>query len=51
VHASTGWHVHPGPSLILVAAGTVTNVLIDFETTFASTIEELVRRRDERQRS
>jgi quercetin dioxygenase-like cupin family protein len=23
--ASTGWHSHPGPSLILVVAGTVTN--------------------------
>jgi quercetin dioxygenase-like cupin family protein len=27
--ASTGWHSHPGPSLILVVAGTVTNYLGD----------------------
>jgi quercetin dioxygenase-like cupin family protein len=25
--ATTGWHSHPGPSLILVVAGTVTNYL------------------------
>jgi hypothetical protein len=25
VVSSTGWHMHPGPSLILVVAGTVTN--------------------------
>jgi hypothetical protein len=28
--ASTGWHSHPGPSLILVVAGTVTNYLGDY---------------------
>jgi quercetin dioxygenase-like cupin family protein len=27
--ASTGWHSHPGPSLILVVAGTVTNYVGD----------------------
>jgi quercetin dioxygenase-like cupin family protein len=27
--ASSGWHSHPGPSLILVVAGTVTNYLGD----------------------
>src|SRR5262249_39961082 len=27
VVSSTGWHMHPGPSLILVVAGTVTNYL------------------------
>jgi quercetin dioxygenase-like cupin family protein len=27
--ANTGWHSHPGPSLILVVAGTVTNYLGD----------------------
>jgi quercetin dioxygenase-like cupin family protein len=27
--ATTGWHSHPGPSLILVVAGTVTNYLGD----------------------
>jgi quercetin dioxygenase-like cupin family protein len=24
-HGNTGWHSHPGPSLILVVAGTITN--------------------------
>jgi quercetin dioxygenase-like cupin family protein len=27
--ASTGWHSHPGPSLILVVSGTVTNYMGD----------------------
>ena len=27
--AATGWHSHPGPSLILVVAGTVTNYMGD----------------------
>jgi quercetin dioxygenase-like cupin family protein len=27
--ASTGWHSHPGPSLILVTAGTITNHMAD----------------------
>src|SRR5919108_2452198 len=26
---TSGWHSHPGPSLILVVAGTVTNYLVD----------------------
>jgi hypothetical protein len=30
--ASTGWHSHPGPSLILVVAGTVTNYSSDDPT-------------------
>jgi hypothetical protein len=30
--ASTGWHSHPGPSLILVVAGTVTNYTGDDPT-------------------
>ncbi len=29
VVSSTGWHTHPGPSLILVVTGTVTNYLGD----------------------
>jgi quercetin dioxygenase-like cupin family protein len=29
VGGTTGWHSHPGPSLILVVAGTVTNYLGD----------------------
>jgi len=32
VVASTGWHRHPGPSLILVASGTVTNYTGDDPT-------------------
>jgi Cupin domain len=30
--ASTGWHSHPGPSLILVVSGTVTNYMGDDPT-------------------
>ena len=29
---TTGWHSHPGPSLILVVAGTVTNYMGDDPT-------------------
>jgi quercetin dioxygenase-like cupin family protein len=29
---TTGWHKHPGPSLILVVAGTVTNYMGDDPT-------------------
>jgi quercetin dioxygenase-like cupin family protein len=32
VGSSTGWHSHPGPSMILVVAGTVTNYLGDDPT-------------------
>lgn len=32
VGSSTGWHSHPGPSLILVIAGTVTNYMGDDPT-------------------
>ncbi|MEA2312889.1 MAG: hypothetical protein QOE28_2857 [Solirubrobacteraceae bacterium] len=31
-HGTTGWHSHPGPSLILVVAGTVTNYMGDDPT-------------------
>lgn len=30
--ATTGWHSHPGPSLILVVAGTITNYMGDDPT-------------------
>ena len=32
VGSTTGWHSHPGPSLILVVAGTVTNYMGDDPT-------------------